>query len=136
MIGYYILAAFGIICAVIGCAGNLYLIYHRDDEEEQMSALEHRVLNRAADMIEARGWRQGMSASIGGPVCAGEAFDLALDEEVGIDYHPTRVQVMMALANRLGVVVPLHGAMDAIVHWNDDPRRTEAEVLATLRGTA
>lgn len=103
-----------------------------------MSALEDRVLNAAADIIEARGWRQGLP-TFGWretqPVCAGEAIDLALEEEELSTAVIVREQVASLLVKRIEIS-PCHGEMGAIVNWNDSPGRTRSEVLAALRGAA
>lgn len=84
------------------------------------------VLLAAADLIEERGLAKGQDATDGegtpAPTCAG----LAIGETAL--HRDTFFSVMDHLRAYLGV--------RSITAWNDAPERTQAEVVAALRGAA
>jgi hypothetical protein len=81
------------------------------------------VLDRAADLIEERGWIQGRCKDETG-ICALHAIDLATpdDDDDEMYWHTSE-----AVWQRVGW---------NITGWNDAPGRTAAEVIAALRAAA
>lgn len=94
------------------------------------------VLERAATILEDRGWYQGDFYPPGAdertaPVCAGAAIHVALGlHPLGdVKLSPTLVwDAGQYLADYVGYV--------DVGDWNDRPERTRGEVLATLRAAA
>ncbi len=90
-----------------------------------MEATVQWVLNRAADLIEERGWCQGEGESATGALCLYSAINQA---EPGI--------FLRALADR-EVRRRVRKRVDiptGPIKWNDTPGRTVDEVLNLLRG--
>lgn len=88
-----------------------------------MDLVTQALQNKAADLIKQRGWRQGSSRS-DDRLCLVKAIAQAVWPHDN-DYFP----VAEAIVERLG----LSNRYD-LVDWNDHEDRTEAEVLAVLRG--
>jgi hypothetical protein len=78
------------------------------------------VLNRAADLIEKRGW---WSPTSKGALCANNAISEAADSPYAAAHE--------AFKNHIGGRV-----ITDIWDWNDAPDRTADEVIATLRACA
>lgn len=102
------------------------------------------VLNRAADLIEERGWEQGNSGlRVAGPHCILGAIGAAadLDDFLSGDtiYNPTA-----CLDSAAGLAVRSyldHGPerieeTRAVWSWNDEGERTATEVIEVLRAAA
>ncbi len=82
------------------------------------------VLNKAADLLERHGWCQGVSIDAAGRMCAGYAL-----QQAEPDVH-ARYGARIALFEIIGV--------DSvnILAWNDRPKRTAEQVIATFRAAA
>lgn len=85
-----------------------------------MTATVPQVLRDAADLIERDGWHQG---------------DWWEGEELCIDKAITHADSLMVEVCVEAVKAHLDPT-DTLYAWNDAPGRTEAEVLAALRGAA
>jgi hypothetical protein len=97
------------------------------------------VLNRAADLIEERGWATGldaMSANPAGPICLEGALaaitDLGVrsDDPRRYEYPSASCPVYMAVHNYLSL------PFSRLFTWNDAIDRTAAEVIEVLRACA
>jgi hypothetical protein len=101
------------------------------------------ILNKAADILQVRGWAGGVGAAQGWhpnpaettPVCVEGALRLAN----GTDWRPEAA--VDALRDYLRDLYPEcinpHCAKGIIVFaWNDQPGRTESEVIEVLRACA
>ena len=87
------------------------------------------ILSGAADLIEAKGWCQGMAVDEVGGVCMGRAiFDAAgMHERVWVwDASVPIQQAIDAVAQEIG---------DSPAPWNDAPGRTKEEVVTALRNS-
>lgn len=84
------------------------------------------VLDRAAHIIEQRGWIQGDSEDCNG-VCLTHALLLATDAS-SLRYNIVRAPLNTALG------LPHLGS--SLMLWNDAPGRTKDEVIKALRDTA
>jgi hypothetical protein len=97
------------------------------------------VLNKAADLIELRGWHQGdFYEEISGRICTAGAIRVAAG---GVPYESCEQasSAEQAFANCLaahGLAKPGHCPIEVIGQWNDAEGRTAAEVVATLRAAA
>ena len=97
------------------------------------------VLNRAADLVELRGWHQGdFHEETSGRVCAAGAIRVAAG---GVPYESCEQasSAERAFADCLaahGLAKPGHCPIEVIGQWNDAEGRTAAEVVATLRAAA
>lgn len=81
---------------------------------------------RAAQLIEERGWRQGPDRG------GGKCLWIGLIESITTaDDWTTYVGVEKELLTQLQLK-----STTALIRWNDAPGRTQAEVLAALRGKA
>lgn len=97
------------------------------------------VLNKAADLIEERGWTQGpLGWDATGPLCALGGIGAALDcRTIGDTYcmwELAETPEVAAVADYLGVAVGPEGG--GVYNWNDAPGRTAAEVVEVLRAAA
>ena len=96
--------------------------------EQQIPTSEQ--LNRAADILERRGWQQGGGwhdlSTHTGPLCIQGAFAVVMGVDSGIGY---RCAGMLAVMDYLGLRMGLFS-------WNDMPGRTAAEVVEVLRACA
>ena len=97
------------------------------------------VLNRAADLIEERGWTQGDGwfpemLPVAAPLCAEGAMKAAAAEvcaaagDALARYTVHREQILPAFKDYLGVA--------HVFVWNDAGRRTASEVIEALRACA
>lgn len=87
------------------------------------------VLNKAADLIDERGWFQKSPDATS--LCALKAIQHASSA------GPARFQARAAFVRHVGAQVgPMGSPSVAIIDWNDEPGRTQAEVTAALRETA
>lgn len=110
------------------------------------------VLNRAADLIEERGWAQGNDGMRvdGSPLCleggiaaaAGlEGYNELRDDVFVFNYFdveacPAYVAVKTYLASRPATEYAQPFGAGEVWGWNDLSTRTQAEVVATLRAVA
>lgn len=83
------------------------------------------ILKDAAALIEQRGWCQGTGFTVAGEVCAFVAIN-----EVSPGDPLGRAKAYELLQSRIRKTQ----RSCSIMVWNDDPKRTKAEVLATMRG--
>jgi hypothetical protein len=95
------------------------------------------LLNRAADILDERGWFQGNYMSPDGCVCALGSLHLAANELVGAPNRATFAtgpEFEAALDRIYGALQS--DSMDSIADWNDSEGRTKDEVQAMLRRAA
>lgn len=99
------------------------------------------VLNKAADLIEDRGWFQG-TVPLGNRLCAnmalGEGANIRGDLGLGpLAHHVAYKQAQLTLIKHLDLPRTLGSVLGSIiVEWNDKPGRTLAEVATALRAAA
>ena len=90
------------------------------------------VLNGAADLIERDGWWQGNYRGPNGERCLNralaDALDLPLNGLALWRLDPLYLGAEAALRNVTGRYL--------LTGWNDQPGRTQAEVVAALRAAA
>lgn len=99
------------------------------------------LLNKAADLIEERGWNQGDYRSPVGALCAIGAIITANDEARGI--HPETIEFNLWSTPVREAVETLAKQLDQeplvppyVMNWNDTPGRTATEVVSMLRKAA
>lgn len=93
---------------------------------------ERMALLQAADEIERRGWTQGQTIDREtGRVCAIGAISLVVNGAVDPCNRYAREQ-MQPVVRLFMAAVPCRSIYD----WNDEPGRTQAEVVAKLREVA
>jgi len=80
------------------------------------------ILARAADLLETRGWCQGVLEDEHGHLCLVEALGITLTK-----YRALRHVVCRAVDQEIG-----SGNFGA---WNDAPGRTQDEVVTALRNS-
>lgn len=100
------------------------------------------VLNRAADLIEERGWNQGGDDGAwhprpgsAGPLC----IEGALNAILGIRNKwmcPAWRAVASHLMGRPDVQINPISGLPIVFAWNDRPERTQNEVIEVLRACA
>uniref|UniRef100_A0AB74UJ44 Transcriptional regulator n=1 Tax=Caulobacter phage BL57 TaxID=3348355 RepID=A0AB74UJ44_9VIRU len=100
-----------------------------------------KVLLGAANLLTERGWGQGLemvsTAEAGGPLCINLALAAAANAR-GVSLS----QVQRAFIAKRGITIvvfhdgfagmPREDLGQSLVDWNDDPERTEVEVIAAL----
>ena len=86
------------------------------------------VLRAAAALIEHEGWIQGDYFRPGEGYCVLGAIRDSAQEVFG---HPVTVGACKAVRDMVGISGPA-----SISLWNDSPKRTQAEVITTLRAAA
>lgn len=92
-----------------------------------------KTLERAADLIEERGWRQGSyQPSNPKALCLTHAIQFQLEPE----YRGYREVALMMAEHRLNVLYPLKGRTRKLYNWNDQKTRTQEDVTFFLRQTA
>lgn len=90
-----------------------------------------KVLETAAEVINERGWCQGIYRKDSGEVCAiGALVTADCRLELGGQAYPRAVGAVSGAAHRLDPEVM------SVVEWNDRPGRTKDEVVQLLRDTA
>jgi len=90
------------------------------------------VLDRAADLIEPAGaWTQGKWGSPETCMCAEGAIFAAC--EASPMYDRNRIPGAIGVLTSMLPAIPRG---NPIAFWNDDPERTQAEVVAKLREAA
>ena len=99
--------------------------------------LTSEVLNKAADLIEERGWAKGPAAwafgySPGAPVCLEGGIQAAL----GIDFEGFDPYAFQGCPSYKAVETYLEAAPGEVWDWNDQPERTATEVIEVLRACA
>lgn len=107
---------------------------------EQTPATVPEVLDRAADLIGARGWAQGADAAYlaeldnDEPVCVGLAIQFA----AGLSRFASRWAQPEEYARSKAATDFLRGRLDAVgvADWNDVEGRTKDEVVTALREAA
>jgi hypothetical protein len=97
------------------------------------------TFRRAAQILQARGHAKGWFVDDNGCVCAMGALlaatgtDPAIVPDDGIvDYSPA----VRFLSDRLWVAIDDPDPVERIAEWNDQPERTQAEVVAALLSAA
>jgi len=99
------------------------------------------VLNRAADLIEERGWGQGGGtwAACEGAICIDEAVARALGF-TGCNAFPSQGGIWPQDLDETAPSVAIREYLDFhgynLYHWNDSPGRTASEVIEVLRACA
>jgi hypothetical protein len=96
------------------------------------------VLNAAADLIEARGWRQGEPGWRSGG-SAGLCLEGALIAALSLDHLEVYgCPAYAAVADYLDrtPAPSIAPVKDALWQWNDAPGRTASEVIEVLRAAA
>ncbi|AXQ68892.1 hypothetical protein HOU00_gp233 [Caulobacter phage CcrPW] len=99
------------------------------------------VLNKAADLIEERGWFQGnLRDDNDKRLCANmalaEAAEIRLQGDVSTRYT-LYTQAQLVLLKHLSITIlwdRVKGSL--IIEWNDAPGRTLSEVATTMRDAA
>lgn len=98
------------------------------------------VFRRAAQILQARGHGKGMYEWPTGEVCAVGALLAAEDREPppGRDYRDDEdvPETVRILSDRLWVAIDDPDPVERIAEWNDQPERTQAEVVAELLSAA
>lgn len=97
-----------------------------------------RILSKAADLIEERGWN-----SVGRNDPKRYCTSVAIDAAAGLLYRGRnhehgedhRIDASHVFAEHMGLVYDFVPSL-AINAWNDDPTRTQAEVVLMLRTVA
>lgn len=84
-----------------------------------------KLCQKAADLIEEHGHAKGKFEDADGCVCLFGAINLA---ENGNADEWSGEEAALAQAKALGF-----DSVNDLLHWNDAPERTQAEVLARLR---
>lgn len=96
------------------------------------------IRERAARLIEERGWHQGNWKGSDGSLCLEAALWIAAgvrDPEKLHDQWPPIVREIDAeIKQELGLAGPNFPPERSLAPWNDAPKRTKEEVLAALRG--
>lgn len=90
------------------------------------------ILERAADIIDERGWYQGGYEARDGRVCAAGAIRLATGLAAIPPIEDTETVVLNAAYRALEAALPTH----YISTWNDWPHQTKEQVTGTLRQIA
>lgn len=92
------------------------------------------VLERAADLIEERGWwQQDEECEQGDSLCAQLAI-AAAKTEIEFEYMERFVPEQL-LMEHLGIE-STRNWLDPLFNWNDDPIRTKEQVVKELRSCA
>ncbi len=95
------------------------------------------VLNRAADLIEERGWSSCSGwpgeEEYGGPSDGHLCLEGGIMAALGMTFKDRRTSGPAMNAVREHLAIP---AGHALFCWNDLPDRTQHEVIAALRGAA
>ncbi len=86
---------------------------------------------RAAELIEERGWCQGDWCDGDGHLCVNAALIVAADPTFELPIRRP-LNWPRAAAEAHGELAETIGDYDTTT-WNDEPDRTEAEVIAALR---
>lgn len=95
------------------------------------------IFNRAADLIEAEGWFQGMRVQGTQCHCAMTAVEQALKmTPAGRDGREADLDVLAAMLTKLLKKTIIHRDVSAVIAWNDADGRTKSEVIALLRDAA
>lgn len=81
---------------------------------------------RAAEILRERGWAKLIGENAVGEVCAGGAILLAVNERLGEGRHRIMGDEVAHQMN-----LPWRTVQD----WNDEPERTEEEILKALEDT-
>lgn len=98
------------------------------------------ILTQAADYLPGR-WHQGYITDRHGSYCALGAIGrqlLTLDEDGMFDWEAVTAeqhQEYMAVVNALAAHLDVRSDYE-VAQWNDDPIRTEREVIQALRDAA
>lgn len=90
------------------------------------------VLERAAEIIQERGWCQGDAETPDGRVCLGRALTIARAELD--DRRPVLLawEADVSNYNLFDWLIRLAGPKPGFSGWNDAPGRTKGEVLAAI----
>lgn len=85
----------------------------------------------AAAYIERYGWIQGKTGSPGGPVCAAGALRAIASAPA---WNPVTEEQLQRYSDSWDAATDYLGR--ALPNWNDEPERTQAEVVAALRAAS
>lgn len=102
------------------------------------------VLNKAADLIEERGWFQGNIRDDDKRLCANIALSVAaevrgdlMQGEGASERYALYTQAQVALLKHLDIQPELGRVRgEAVICWNDTPGRTLSEVATAMRAAA
>lgn len=98
------------------------------------------VLNKAADLIEERGWTRGGNGwNLGGPLCLEGGIMVAAGlARIGeVNHCPAALAVVDYLGpENCTITSPFSGKVTRSWVWNDDRSRTATEVIGVLRAAA
>lgn len=91
------------------------------------------ILDRAAQIIEIRGWTQGAAMNEQGNVCSVGAMDLVQDEG-----SCTFSELVKAIADFGQYMFDCDGSVASakIAKWNDEYHRTQEDVVTAMRTCA
>ena len=93
------------------------------------------ILDRAAELIETKGWTQGAFARAGGKPVIIDHIDADCFCAVGA-IHRSYKGILEYDANIFLVEVLCLSGTDEIFAWNDNPARTKDDVVAALKAAA
>lgn len=94
-----------------------------------MSVLD--VLVRARDLLEQRGWCQGVAENTSGAHCAAGALQKVTRNPWEPGRYAAAYKALLAvLPQPPKLLVPIAYAAEPLTYYNDEPGRTKAEVLA------
>ncbi len=97
-----------------------------------MELTTSQVLNKAADLIEERGWRRGPGMQIDSVgLCLEQAVSAAAGNIIAGSYA-----YLQAIPCAAGHALIEHLGNNQPYIWNDEPGRTASEVIEVLRATA
>lgn len=95
------------------------------------------ILDRAADLIEERGWHQGWYVNDCGQLCIRGAMLVAVGIEPPQKDMPWPDHSGEANASWQEATDEMDEYLDDLAErWNDAPERTKEEVVSTLRAAA
>ena len=92
----------------------------------QVAVQPHPVLRRAGDIIRTRGWARHVFTDREGAVCALQAVRLA-----AAGNGPALVDAVTVLLDR--IAGEFADGVSSVSGWNDQPGRTQADILRLLR---
>lgn len=85
------------------------------------------ILSRAADLLEERGWGQGVGSGLYNQCCLVRSVDSVAADQRAAD------RALEACFPRIGLELDPGDLLGPLIRWNDAPTRTLPEVLAVLR---
>lgn len=90
------------------------------------------VLSKAADILQERGWTQGIYEDADGCLCLDGALRYAVAGAVGSFTSTDRYHEYVAASQALEAVIGTRN----VIRWNDSSVRTQASVVRALRAAA